>query len=167
MAVFPGVVEGAADVFLETERKDLVAFSPEERKRVVEPYPTTSMTADEVVEHLGYSTGQRLERWLAKDPRHAGRMRSPIIPMETRQEAIELVLGGMRQKQAARQLGVGVGAVAHWVKTYRGGGMAALSPGNRNAARRTAGCRRGHGVATPPAMTVTWRRCTAGSGNWS
>lgn len=54
-----------------------------------------------------------------------------------------------------------------WVKTYREGGMAALPPGNRNAARRTAGRRRGRSVATPLAMTVTWRRCTAGSGNWS
>ena len=42
-------------------------------------------------------------------------MRSPIIPLETGQKAIEPVLGGMRQKQAARQFGVGVGAVAHWV----------------------------------------------------
>lgn len=54
-----------------------------------------------------------------------------------------------------------------WVKTYREGGMAALPPENRNAARRTAGRRRSRGVTTPPAMTVTWRRCTAGSGNWS
>lgn len=125
------------------------------------------MTTAEVVEHLGYLTRQCLERWLAKDPRHAGRMRSPIIPMETRRKAIELVLGGMRQKQAARQFGVSVGAVAHWAKAYREGGMAALPPGKRNAARRTAGRRRGRGVATPLTMTVTWRRCTAGSGNWS
>lgn len=62
MAVFPGVGGGAADVFLETEQKDLVAFSPEERKRAVEPYPTTSMTTAEVVEHLGYPTRQCLER---------------------------------------------------------------------------------------------------------
>ena len=66
---------------METERKDLVVFSPEERKRAVELYPTTSMTTAEVVEHLGYPTRQCLERWLAKDPRHAGRMRSPIIPV--------------------------------------------------------------------------------------
>ena len=62
--------------------------SPEERKRAVELYLTTSMTAAEVVERLGYPTKQCLERWLAKDPRHAGRMRSPIIPMETRQKAM-------------------------------------------------------------------------------
>ena len=119
MAVFPGVGEGAADVFLETERKDLVVFSPEEHKRAVELYLTTSMIAAEVVERLGYPTRQCLERWLAKDPRHAGRMRSPIIPMETRQKAIELVLGGIRQKQAARQLGVSVGAVAHFGSSRR------------------------------------------------
>ena len=131
MAVFPGV-GGAADVFLETERKDLVVSRPEERKRAVELYPTTSTTNAEVVEHLGYPTRQCLERWLAKDLRHAGHRGAPIIPLETRQKAIEPVLGGMRQKQAARQLGVSVGAVAHWGKTYRGGGMAALPPRNRN-----------------------------------
>lgn len=136
---------------METERKDLVVFSPEEHKRAVELYLTTSMIAAEVVERLGYPTRQCLERWLAKDPRHAGHMRSPIIPMETRQKAIELVLGGMRQRQAARQLGVSVGAVAHfWViKTYREGGMATSPPGNRNATRRTAGRRRSRGVTTP------------------
>ena len=138
---------------METERKDLVVFSPEEHKRAVELYLTTSMTADEVVEHLGHPTRQCLERWLAKDPRHAGRMRSPIIPMETRQKAIELVLGGMRQKQAARQLGVSVA----WPRCCPGTGIP----------RRTAGRRRGRGVATPLTMTVTWRRCAAGSGNWS
>lgn len=68
------------DVFLEAERKDLVVFSPEERKRAVELYLTTSMTTTEVVEHLGYPTRQCLERRLAKDPRYAGRMRIPIIP---------------------------------------------------------------------------------------
>mgnify|MGYP003094321510 CR=1 FL=1 len=104
---------------METERKDLVAFSPEERKRAVELYLMTSMTTAEVVEHFGYPTRQCLERWLARNPR--GRMRSPIIPLETRQKAIESVLGGMQQKQAARQLGVSVGAVAHWVKAYRRG----------------------------------------------
>lgn len=60
-------------------------------------------------------------------PRHAGRMRIPIIPLETGQKAIELVLGGMRQRQAARRLG----------------------------------------VETPPAMTVTWRRCATGSRSWN
>lgn len=99
---------------METERKDYHMFSPEERQRAVELYFTTPMTTAQMVKHLGYPTSQRLERWLAKDPRHAGHMRSPIIPMETGQKAIELVLGGMRQKQAARQLGMSVGAVAHF-----------------------------------------------------
>ena len=56
MMPFSVLPVGAVDVFLETERKDLLAFSPEERKRAVEPYPTTSMTTAEVVEHLGYPT---------------------------------------------------------------------------------------------------------------
>lgn len=49
---------------------------------------------------------------------------------------------------------------------YREGGMAALPPRNRNTAQDG-------GAPSKPrrddslAMTVTWRRCTAGSGNWS
>ena len=70
-------------------------FSPEERERAVELYFTTPMTTAQVVRHLGYPTKQCLERWLAKDPRYAGHMAKPIIPLETRTKAIELVLGGM------------------------------------------------------------------------
>ena len=108
-------------------------FSPEERRRAVELYSATPMTTAQVVEHLGYPTRQCLERWLAADPRYAGHMAKPIIPLETRTRAIELVLDGMRQKQAVERLGVSVGAVHNWVKAYREGGMAALRPGNRNA----------------------------------
>ena len=59
-------------------------FSPEERERAVELYSATPMTTAQVVRHLGYPTRQCLERWLAKDPRHAGHMAKPIIPLETR-----------------------------------------------------------------------------------
>ena len=142
-------------------------FSPEGHKRAVELYLTTSMTAAEVVEHLGYPTSQCLEHWLAKDPRHAGRMRSPIIPMETRQKAIELVLGGMRQKQAARQLGVGVGAVAHWVNGVSRGRHGRVAAREQECRAQDGGVPSKPRRATPLAMTVTWRRCTAGSGNWS
>ena len=126
---------GAADVFLETERKDFRMFSLEERERAVELYFTTPMTTAQVVEHLGYPTRQCLERWLAMDSRYAGHMAKPIIPLETRRRAVELVLGGMQQKQAAKQLGVSVGAVHGWVRAYRKGGMAALQPKNRNSAQ--------------------------------
>ena len=126
---------GAADIFLETERKDFRMFSLEERERAVELYFTTPMTTAQVVEHLGYPTRQCLERWLAMDSRYAGHMAKPIIPLETRRRAVELVLGGMQQKQAAKQLGVSVGAVHGWVRAYRKGGMAALQPKNRNAAQ--------------------------------
>lgn len=85
-----------ADVFLETERKDYGMSGPEERRRAVELYFTTPMTTAQVVRHLGYPTRQCLERWLAKDPRYAGHMAKPIIPLETRAKAIELVLDGMR-----------------------------------------------------------------------
>ena len=110
-------------------------FSLEERQRAVGLYFTTPMTTAQVVKYLGYPTRQCLERWLAADPRYAGYMAKPIIPLETRTKAIELVLGGMQQKQAARQLGVGIGAVHNWVKAYREGGMAALQARNRNAAQ--------------------------------
>ena len=81
---------------METERKDFRMFSPEERERAVELYSATPMTTAQVVRHLGYPTRQCLERWLAKDPGYAGHMAKPIILMETRAKAIELVLGGMR-----------------------------------------------------------------------
>ena len=110
-------------------------FGPEERRRAVELYFTTPPATAQVVKHLGYPARQCLERWLAADPRYAGRMAKPIIPLETRTKAIELVLGGMQQKQAARQLGVSIGAVHNWVKAYREGGMAALQARNRNAAQ--------------------------------
>ena len=60
-------------------------------------------------------------------------MDRPIILMETQTKAIEPVPGGMWQKRAAELLGAGVGAVNHWVRTYREGGMAALRPENRDA----------------------------------
>ena len=102
-------------------------FGPEERQRAVGLCSATPMATAQVVEHLGYPTRRCLERCLAKGPRYAGRMRIPIIPLETGQKAIEPVLGGMRQRQAARRLG----------------------------------------VETPPAMTVTWRRCAAVSRSWN
>ena len=103
----------------------------EERERAVELYCTTPMTTAQVVEHLGYPTRQCLERWLAMDSRYAGHMAKPIIPLETRRRAVGPVLGGMQQKQAAKQLG----AVHGWVRAYRKGGMAALQPKNRNSAQ--------------------------------
>ncbi len=108
-------------------------FSPEERQRAVELYFTTPMTTAQVAEHLGYPTRQCLERWLAADPRHAGHMAKPIIPLETRTKAIEQVPGACQQKQAAERLGAGIGAVHNRVRVYREGGMAALRPENRDA----------------------------------
>ena len=120
---------------METERKDFRMSGLEERERAVELYFTTPMTTAQVVEHLGYPTRQCPERWPAMDSRYAGHMAKPIIPLETRRRAVELVLGGMQQKRAAKQLGAGVGAVHGWVRAYRKGGMAALQPKNRNAAQ--------------------------------
>ncbi len=69
---------------------------PKERRRAVDLCSATPMTTAQVVEHLGYPTRRCLERWLAKDPRYAGHMAEPIIPLETRTKAIEPVPGGMR-----------------------------------------------------------------------
>ena len=125
---------GVADVFLETERKVFRMSGLEERERAVELYFTTPMTTAQVVEHPGYPTRQCLERWPAMDSRYAGHMAKPIIPLETRRRAVEPVPGSV-QKQAAKQLGAGVGAVHGWVRAYRKGGMAALQPKNRNSAQ--------------------------------
>ena len=70
---------GAADVFLETERKVFRMSGPEERERAVGLYFTTPMTTAQVVRRLGYPTRQCPERRLAKDSRYAGRMAEPII----------------------------------------------------------------------------------------
>ena len=104
-------------------------------------YSATPMTTAQVVRHLGDPTRQCLERWLARDPRYAGHMVKPIIPLETRAKAIEPVPGGMQRKRAAERLGAGAGAVRNRVKAYREDGMAALRPENRNA-----------GQANKPAM---------------
>ena len=106
---------------------------PEERQRAVDLCLTTPMTTAQVVEHLGHPTRQCLERRPAKDPRHAGHMAKPIIPLETRTKAIEPVPGGMQRKRAAERLGAGVGTVRNRLRAYREGGMAALRPENRNA----------------------------------
>ena len=108
---------------------------PEERERAVELYFATPMTTAQVVEHPGYPTKRSLGRCLAKDSWYAGHMAKPVIPLETRRRAVELVPGGMRRKQAARQLGAGVGAVHDWVGACRGGGMTALQLRNGNAAQ--------------------------------
>ena len=52
---------GAADVFLEAERRDLMVFGLEERARAVELYVTTAMAAARVVECPGCPTGRCLE----------------------------------------------------------------------------------------------------------
>ena len=138
---------------------------PEERQRAVDLYSATPMTTAQVMRHLGHPTRQCPERRLAKDPRYAGHMAKPIIPLETRTKAIEPVPGGMRQKRAAERLGAGVGAVRNWVKAYREGGMAALRPRNRNASQTNKPRRDEAGMPEPSAMT--WRRCAAGSRSWN
>ena len=60
---------------------------------------------------------------------------SPSSPWKRGPRAVGLVPGGMRRKQAARELGVGVGTVRNRAGACRRSGMAALQAGNRDAAQ--------------------------------
>lgn len=141
---------GAADVFLETERKVFRMSGPEERERAVGLYFTTPMTTAQVVRRLGCPTRQCLERRLAKDPRYAGRMAEPIIPLETRTKAIGTDAG--RRKRAAERLGAGVGAVHDRAGAY-GVEWPRCGPGTGTPARPTSRRRGEAGTPEPSAMT--------------
>ena len=65
------------------------------------------MTTAQVVEHLGYPTRQCPERRLAKDPRHAGHMAKPIIPLETKDRGDRTGAGRHARKRAAERFGAG------------------------------------------------------------
>ena len=91
---------------------------PEERRRAVDLYSATPMTTAQVVEHLGHPTRQCPERWLAKDPRHAGHMAKPTIPLETKDQGDRTGAGRHARKRAAGRFGAGVGAVNHWVSVF-------------------------------------------------
>ena len=56
-------------------------------------------------------------------------------PLGDKNEGDRTGAGRHARKQAARRLGVSIGAVHNWVKAYREGGMAALQARNRNAAQ--------------------------------
>ena len=138
---------------------------PEERQRAVDLYSATPMTTAQVVRHLGYPTRQCLERWLAKDPGYAGHMAKPIILMETRAKAIELVLGGMRGSRPPN------GSVRASERSATGSGRTARAawprcdPRTGTPARPTSQ-RRGE-AGTPEPSAMTRRRCVAVSRSWS
>ena len=48
-------------------------------------------------------------------------MAKPVIPLETRTKAIELILGNMQQKHTANQLGMSANAIHNRAKAYREG----------------------------------------------
>ena len=134
---------------------------PEERRRAVEPYFTTPMTTAQVVEHLGYPIRQCLERWLAKNPRHAGHMAKPIISLETRTKAIEPVPDGMRgsgpPNDSARASELSTTGSRRIVRAV----WPRCGPKTGTPARPTSLRRDEAGIPGPSAMT--WRRCAAGS----
>lgn len=152
---------GAADVFLETERKVFRMSGPEERERAVGLYFTTPMTTAQVVRRLGYPTRQCPERRLAKDSRYAGRMAEPIIPLETRTKAIEPVPGGGSgppngSARASERSTTGPGCTGvEWPR---------YDPGTGTPARPTS--RRRGEAGTPEPSAMTRRRCVAGSRSW-
>lgn len=149
---------GAADVFLETERKVFRMSGPEERERAVGLYFTTPMTTAQVGEAPGLSDQAVLGTPVGEGSRYAGRMAEPIIPLETRAKAIGT--GAGRRKRAAERLGAGVGAVHDRAGAYRVE-WPRCGPGTGTPARPTS---QRHGEAgTPEPSAMTRRRRVAGS----
>ena len=104
---------------------------PGERRRAVDLYSATPMDTAQVVECLGYPTGQCPERRPAKDPGYAGHMAKPIIPLETKGQDDRTGAGRHARKQAAPQ---GRGAGTGERGDAGGGGGRGKGPGRRPAA---------------------------------
>lgn len=149
---------GAADVFLETERKVFRMSGPEERERAVGLYFTTPMTTAQVGEAPGLSDQAVPGTPVGEGSPVCGRMAEPIIPLETRAKAIGTDAG--RRKRAAERLGAGVGAVHDRAGAYRVE-WPRCGPGTGTPARPTSRRRGEDGTPEPSAMTR--RRRVAGS----
>lgn len=109
---------------------------PEERERAVDLYFTMPMTAAQVVGASGLSDQAVLGTSAGGGSpvcRPYGQAHHP--PWKRGPRAVGLVPGGMQRKQAARELGVGIGTVRNRAGACRRGGMAALQAGNRDAAQ--------------------------------
>ena len=74
-------------------------------------HSTKPMATAQVVERLGYPTKQCPGTLVSIGSRYAGHMAKPVIPLETRTKAIELILGNMQQKHTANQLGMSANAI--------------------------------------------------------
>lgn len=120
---------------------------------------------DQVVEHLGYPTRQCLERWLAADPGHAGHMAKPIIPLETRTKAIELVLDGMRGSGPPNGSARASARSATESRRIARAAWPRCGPKTGTPARPTS-LRRDEAEMPGPSV-MTWRRCAAGSRSWN
>jgi transposase-like protein len=90
-----------------------------------------------------------------------------------RKRAVQAVLGGMTQAQAARVFGVHPNAVNRWIKRYRQGGWAALSQrrrgrraGEQAALSETSSSRSSRWSAMPPRTSSGWR-ASCGPARWS
>ena len=101
----------------------------EESEGAVELYFSTPMSTRQVVEHLGYPTGQCPGTVAARRSQVCGCRCQASRTVGARCRAVELCLSGMQQKQVATELGVSAGAVHHWMRLYRAGGMAAPETG--------------------------------------
>mgnify|MGYP000959011487 FL=1 len=68
-------------------------YTGDEKKAAIELYFDTEMTSQEVVDKLGYPTGQCLESWLRKDERYSdGNFCHGFYPVSLRREAVRLRL---------------------------------------------------------------------------
>ena len=151
----------AADVFLETERKDYRKSGPEERRRAVDLYSATPMTTAQVVEHLGYPTRQCLERWLAADPQYAGHMAKPIIPLETKDQGDRSGAGRhgrvAAQKQERRPVRQAGDAAGSGHRRRRG-----PAPADRGAGTGERGDAGGGGGSQKKTRAPTYGACRTG-----
>jgi hypothetical protein len=120
----------------------------EGRDCVVELYLSMEMTAQQVVDHLGYPTRQCLERWLHRDSRYSGSVSKPIVPLRRRREAVELCLACIQQKQVAARLDFGIGAVHRWVERSTPRRLAISARGTPAASIFPVSCCLGIGIVT-------------------
>lgn len=149
---------GAADVFLETERKVFRMSGPEERERAVGLYFTTPMTTAQVGEAPGLSDQAVLGTPVGEGSpvcRSYGGTHHPAGDKDQGDRT-----GAGRRKRAAERLGAGVGAVHDRAGAYRVE-WPRCGPGTGTPARPTS---QRHGEAgTPEPSAMTRRRRVAGS----
>jgi transposase-like protein len=113
-------------------------YTGDEKKAAIELYFDTEMTSQEVVDKLGYPTGQCLESWLRKDERYSdGNFCHGFYPVSLRREAVRLRLEeGFALKDIAQRLGVKNKVfVQQWATRFEQEGDMGLIPKRTSASQ--------------------------------